>query len=158
MLSEAGRVVAIDNDYLWVETINRSACGSCVAQKGCGQSLLAKWAAKSAYMKVFLDGRDPTSFKVDDRISIGIPEDVVVKSSLVMYCLPVLMLLAGGAVGQYALASEAASITGALLGLLAGGAVVKIYSSLVSRNRRLQPVILDLVATGKASGAYTVSD
>ena len=40
MLTETGRVVAVDGDRLWVETIRKSTCGSCAAQKGCGHGLL----------------------------------------------------------------------------------------------------------------------
>lgn len=145
MLTETGRVVAVEQRDLWVETVNRSTCGSCVAEKGCGQSLLARWAASNAYMKIPLDGRDPGSFSVDDEICIGIPEDVVVKSSLLMYCLPVVTLLAGASAGQYGLGSEAASAVGALLGLAGGGMFVKFYSLAMSRNPRLRPVILDMV-------------
>lgn len=147
MLKETGRVVAVDKDNLWVETINRSTCGSCAAQNGCGQSLLAKWAAKNAYMKLPLDGRDPASFAVNDGVSIGIPEDVVVKSSLLVYCLPILMLLAGGSLGEYWMGSEMASVIGAMSGLLGGGLLVKLYSLSLGRNRRLQPVILDVLTT-----------
>lgn len=146
MLTETGRVVAVERDHLWVETVNRTACGSCAAEKGCGQNLLARWAAKSAYMKVALDGRDPALFRVDDQVCIGIPEDVVVKSSLLIYSLPVLLLLAGGSAGQYAMESEVASAAGALLGLLGGGALVKFFSRIISRNPRLRPVILDMLA------------
>lgn len=147
MLKETGRVVAVDSDHLWVETINRSTCGSCVAEKGCGQSLLARWAASNAYMKVSLDGRDPGSFQINDAISIGIPEDMVVKSSLLMYCLPILLLLAGGATGEHWIGSEIASIIGALLGLVGGGLIVKMFSLVLGRNRRLRPAILDVLST-----------
>lgn len=158
MITETGRVIAIDKDHLWVETSSRSACGSCAAEKGCGQSLLARWAAKSAYMKVLLDGRDPASFEVNDEVTVGIPEDVVVKSSLLIYCLPIILLLTGGAAGEYAFGSEAASVLGALLGLVGGGGLVKLYSSSVSRNRRLQPVILDVLSMRSARDAYILSN
>lgn len=42
MLSETGRVVAIDKDGLWVETLKTSSCAKCSAQSGCGQNLAAK--------------------------------------------------------------------------------------------------------------------
>ena len=40
MLLETGRVVAVDADSVWVETIRRTTCGSCAVQKGCGHGLL----------------------------------------------------------------------------------------------------------------------
>jgi len=146
MLKETGRIVAIEPDWVWVETISASSCGSCSAQKGCGQSLLAKWAAKNSYIKVLLNGRDPKSFKVNDSISIAIPENVVVMGSLLVYLLPVGLMLMGGLFGQSWFGSEAMSILGAVIGLLIGGLVVKIYSSFYTRDPRVQPVIVDIVS------------
>jgi len=40
MLRESGRVVAIESDAVWVETIRSSLCGSCAAKAGCGQDYL----------------------------------------------------------------------------------------------------------------------
>ncbi|MCW8196457.1 SoxR reducing system RseC family protein [Proteobacteria bacterium 005FR1] len=147
MLTETGRVIAIDNDHLWVETLNTSACGSCTAKSGCGQNLLARWASKSAYLRVPLSHRDPMSFQIGDSITIGIPEDVVVTSSLLMYCLPIVLLLAGAALGQYSVGSEAASVLTGLVGLVLGGLVVKIYTAMAGR-RRLEPVLMDRLAAG----------
>ena len=38
---ESGRVVAIEESGVWVETIRSSACGSCAARSGCGHRTLA---------------------------------------------------------------------------------------------------------------------
>ena len=42
MLTESGRVVAVNDSTVWVETIQQSTCGQCAARKGCGQSMLSK--------------------------------------------------------------------------------------------------------------------
>ncbi|GAB1265070.1 SoxR reducing system RseC family protein [Aurantivibrio infirmus] len=147
MLKETGRIVAIDTDWVWVETISQSSCGSCSAQKGCGQSLLAKWASKNSYIKVLLNGRDSSSFKVNDSVSIAIPENVVVFASLLLYLLPIVLMLVGGVLGQYLFNSEVISILGAIVGLLCGGIAVKIYSVLSSRDKNAQPVIIDIVSS-----------
>ena len=39
MLTEVGRVIAVERDGLWVETIRSSTCGSCGARKACGHGL-----------------------------------------------------------------------------------------------------------------------
>ncbi|MGQ9425885.1 SoxR reducing system RseC family protein [Gilvimarinus sp. F26214L] len=144
MLTETGRVVAIDQHHLWVETINRAACGSCAAQKGCGQSLLARWASKSAFLRVPLDGRNPDDFAINDSLLLGIPEDLVVRTSLLIYCLPLVLMLTGGAIGQQ-LAGEGGAIAGALAGLLTGGGVVSVCTKAMQRKRRLDPVVLELL-------------
>ena len=38
---ESGRVVAVEETGVWVETIRSSACGSCAARSGCGHRTLA---------------------------------------------------------------------------------------------------------------------
>ena len=40
MLVESGRVVAIEPDAVWVETLRRSTCGACEVRNGCGHGLL----------------------------------------------------------------------------------------------------------------------
>ena len=42
MLLERGRVVAIEADAVWVETIRRSTCAGCSARSGCGHGVLAR--------------------------------------------------------------------------------------------------------------------
>jgi sigma-E factor negative regulatory protein RseC len=40
MLTEQARVVALDAETVWVETIRQSSCGSCSARAGCGHGML----------------------------------------------------------------------------------------------------------------------
>lgn len=142
MITEAGRVVAVDSDSLWVETIQRSTCNSCAAEKGCGQSLIAKWGGHTSYLRVLLEGRNSEAFHIDDKVEIGIPEDVVVKGSLFVYLLPLLFLVLGAWCGQSVFHSDLAAIVGAASGLLLGGGVVKWRSVQTRNDRRLQPVLM----------------
>jgi sigma-E factor negative regulatory protein RseC len=52
MILETGVVVAVESDGLWVETIQKSACEVCVAEKGCGQKFLSKLAGKTVSIRV----------------------------------------------------------------------------------------------------------
>jgi sigma-E factor negative regulatory protein RseC len=146
MIKESGRVVAVDDSYVWLETINRGTCGTCVAEKGCGQSLLARWMSHNQYLKVSLDGRSASDFAINDEICIGIPENVVVVSSLLIYCLPLLGLMLGAALGQAYSGSDVGAIVCAVVGLLLGAALVRGYSWIQRNNRQLRPVILDMLA------------
>ena len=59
MLVETGRVVAVEEDSLWVETIRQSTCGSCAAQKGCGHGLLNRYAdGKRGYIQHLAVGEE----------------------------------------------------------------------------------------------------
>lgn len=148
MMTESVRVLAVEQSYLLVEAVRRSACGNCQARAGCGQSLLNRWAEKTSCLKVPLEGRDPASFAVNDQVIVGVPEDVIVRSSLLIYCLPIVLLLIGAFVGEWIAGSEGASILAALLGLMLGGLLVKSYSSFAARFRDLQPMLLDSSSNG----------
>ncbi|MGI1677355.1 MAG: SoxR reducing system RseC family protein [Cellvibrionaceae bacterium] len=147
MLKETGRVVAVDNDSVWVETINQSTCGTCSAKKGCGQSTLAKWSAKQSYLRVLLDGRDPESVRINDSITVGIPEDVVVKSSLLLYCLPIVLMLLGTIFADAYFENEILSVCFAVIGFIAGGVFVSLFSRFKRNDRRSQPVIIELISS-----------
>ncbi len=143
LIVEPGRVVARDEDSLWVETIQQSSCGSCAAEKGCGQSLVAKWSSRSNFIRVLLEGRDPEKYQVDDEIKIGIPDNVVANGSLFVYLVPLLSLLAASLAATYLAASEPWVIAAGISGLLGGAALVRLHSYLNRFNRRLQPILID---------------
>ena len=44
MIEEPGRVVAVEEGAVWVQTLRKSTCSSCSANAGCGQGLLDKLA------------------------------------------------------------------------------------------------------------------
>ena len=52
MIRETGTVVAIEDNGVWVETIQQSACQTCVAEKGCGQRLIAKVTGNTTAIRV----------------------------------------------------------------------------------------------------------
>ena len=147
MIKETGRVIAVDDDYVWVETINRGTCGTCDAEKGCGQSLLARWLSRSNYLKVSLNGVSNRKYSVNDTICIGVPENIVVLSSLLIYCLPLFGLIAGATIGQIKFQSDSGAIGCALMGLLIAAILIRLFTWWQRDNRGIRPVIVDLIET-----------
>lgn len=143
MLQETGTIVRIEADALWVETLQKTACQSCSAQKGCGQHTLAKALSSSAVIRVLLDGKSPENFKLDQQVIIGIPEGVVVNGSLLIYFLPLIMLIVFAALGFHLLPSDGAAAAGAFIGLVTGGLLVRWRSDATRHDPRLQPVLMD---------------
>jgi len=144
LIEESVQVLGIESDYLWVEGIQRSACQSCSAQQGCGQSLLAKLTAHPVRLRVALDGREAQSFHIGQNVTIGIANHVVVRGSLLIYFLPLLMLLFGIWIGDRAFGSEPAAILCGLLALLAGGFIVGRVSNTTTHRPKLQARLLDV--------------
>lgn len=143
MILETGRIVSIEAEGVWVETIRKSTCGSCQAEKGCGQSLLNKWDGHTAYIWVLLDGRDPARYAVGDEIQIGIPEEVIAKGALLVYLLPVISLVAATTLAHHQFAHEGITSLAGLAGLLVGGFIVRWHAWRTRFDRDLQPVLVD---------------
>ncbi len=145
MLTETGRVVAVESGWLWVETIRQSTCGSCAAAKGCGHGLMNRIGEGSRnYLKVsseaFPDGR----FQVDDEVCIAIPESVILSGSFLVYIVPLLCTLtvAGVFAGLVPGASDLDTLTGAGLGFLAGVGLVKWHAWSRRNDKHLHPRLL----------------
>lgn len=148
MLVETGRVVAVETDGVWVETIRRSTCGSCAAQKGCGHGIVNRLSEGRSSLVRALPGRlSPADCAVDDEVEISIPEEVILKGSLVVYILPLLTLLAGATLGAYALpgGGDGAAALGAVAGFAIGYLLVRWHAHVHRDDTRLQPVLLGIV-------------
>jgi sigma-E factor negative regulatory protein RseC len=145
MLKETGRVVAIEDTALWVETIQRSTCGTCAAQKGCGQTLLQSLGAKPVHLKVLLNGRNASDYQLNDQVNIVIPNDVVVKNSLLIYLFPLVLLLVISGIAHTYFANELVSIGFGLAGLFLGGLVIRWYTNVHRDDLRQHPVLLDTI-------------
>ena len=143
MIIETGRIVAIEADGLWVETIQRSTCGTCAAEKGCGQSLMARLAGHTSYLRVLLQGRDPARYHLGDEVQIGVPESVVVNGSLFVYLLPLLAMILFSGIAHQLLAHEGLTALAAFIGLLAGALIVRWRAHVTRNDSRLQPVLID---------------
>jgi sigma-E factor negative regulatory protein RseC len=135
-------VTAIQDEAVWVETIQQSACQSCSAQKGCGQRLIAKVTGKTASIRVLPGECDLKTLSVNEQVVIGIPESVVVNGTLLTYILPLLTMVTGVILAASFSTSDSVTALGALFGLVFGGGLVRLYSHLNRDNRAVQPILL----------------
>lgn len=156
MIVESARVISISKDALWVEAVQRSTCGSCVAEKGCGQRLLARLSGKTMRLRVLPGERSLMDYRVGESVEIGIPEDVVVRGSLLVYILPLMMMILSAWFGhqwfavetylipstQALLHQELAAIAFACGGLFVGAGIVRGFSKRMAGNTRAQPLVI----------------
>jgi sigma-E factor negative regulatory protein RseC len=106
MIEEIGVICAIEHhnfqQVVLVETQIKSTCGSCEAQSNCGTGAIAK---------VFARKRETLRFRLNDmvevgqKVSLGIPEENLLKASALVYCLPLFALVLSALVGQSILPS-----------------------------------------------------
>ena len=143
MILETGRIAAIETEGVWVETIRKSACGSCKAEKGCGQSLINKWDGHSAYIWVLLEGRASSDYQLGDEIQIGIPEEVIAKGALLVYMVPLIGLVLATVLAHHQFVHEGITILSGFVGLLLGGLIVRWHSWRTRFDSSVQPVLVD---------------
>lgn len=148
MIEERAKVVAMDTQWVWVETQRKSACGHCAVNKSCGTSILANILGKKRNtMAVF----NTLPVKVGDDVLVGIEEDSLVRGSLLIYALPLILLIGFGLLGevvasQLAVAnSDALTVLFAVGGLMLGFVWLKLVSGSIRGNARYQPKLLKIL-------------
>lgn len=147
MITERGRVVAVEPDCLWIETIRKSTCNSCAAQKGCGHGLMNKLEGslesnRRHHVRALLGDVAATEFAVDDMVEISIPERILVSAPLLVYGLPLLFMLMGAALASQWQSTDLFAVLGAATGFVLGFAVVKLHALHNSHNEALQPMVV----------------
>ncbi|QFU76518.1 transcriptional regulator [Halioglobus maricola] len=146
MLLETGRVVAVEDDSVWVETIRRTTCGTCAAKSGCGHGVMNRISEGHRSLIRALPGKiHPQQCAVDDEVQISIPEEVILRGSVVVYIVPVVSMLALAAAGA-ALGGDAGSAIGALAGLAAGVGLVRLHANRHRQDDSFQPVLEDILS------------
>ena len=145
MLTETGRVVGIETDGIWVETIRRSTCGTCSAQKGCGHGLLNRISeGKRGYVRALPGDQSVEDYKVDDQVLISIPEEVILRGSFIAYILPLLSMLTGAMAVSHFFAGQPdlLAVVGAAGGLALGFILVRWHGIYHRQDPEFQPVLL----------------
>lgn len=126
MVEEQGRVVALADDGVWVETVRASSCQSCSARQGCGHSVLDRNAAGSRARILVVTDR---IVSVGDQVVVGIPEGALMKGALMVYLLPLVCLFAGALLGsRLIVAGQDLSALLGVAGLAVGFLVNRWYS------------------------------
>ena len=126
MVKEQGTVVLVGDNGVWVETLRKSACSGCKARKGCGQHLADKYAAKSS--KGYVKAASDWSFSEGDRVIIGIPEGALLRSSIIVYLLPLAFLMVSVGMSAFFQLNDAFTAFSCIAGLLAGFITLRLIS------------------------------
>jgi sigma-E factor negative regulatory protein RseC len=143
VISETGRVVGIEDQALWVETIRRSTCGSCVAQKGCGQGLMNKVTdGRRNQLRVLLGSLAADSFQLNDEVEISIPERALIVGSMMVYLVPLFTMIAGMALAAQYRPGDVTAALGALSGFLMGMVVVRLHAMYIQNKPAFQATVV----------------
>jgi sigma-E factor negative regulatory protein RseC len=118
MIEEEGRVVAVEKDAVWVETIRKSTCSSCTARNGCGQHLADKYRSKKSHS--YIRAVSDISLEEDDKVVVGIPETALIKVSILVYLLPLVSMMSSLWLASWLGWGDPLIAASALAGLAAG--------------------------------------
>jgi sigma-E factor negative regulatory protein RseC len=140
MIEEKGRVVATEDGFAWVLTFSQSACHSCSAKAGCGQKLLSHMSGGHAQQLKVANNLDVA---VGDKVYVGISEQALLQTSLLVYCVPLLLfILCSGTAYSWLAESDGIAMLAGLTGLISGLFIVKILSFKLSCNPAYHPQLL----------------
>jgi len=145
MLTERGRVIALDGDRLWVQTVRESACSGCTLRQGCGQRLLNRLSGgRSGYLPVMSGPLAAAECRVGDQVEFGLAESALLRAGLAVYMLPLCLMLLGMVVETtvFPRPDPGAGLAGAVAGLLCGIAAMRLHAALTRRSTRFQPLLL----------------
>lgn len=144
MIEEKGRVVALDSgdhgssNSVWIETIRQTACQSCTARKGCGHSVLAKMGQQHTHIRAI----SQFEHSIGDTVVIGVPEDVVIKGSLIAYFMPLALMLVGAIFAHGMALGDLETTLISLFSLGVGFVLVRLHFLKSHKDVRYQPVVL----------------
>jgi sigma-E factor negative regulatory protein RseC len=130
MIEEQVVITSITSTGAWVEGIQQSACGSCSAKTGCGQHAMSQLGRKVSLWLPFDTSTDrqwQQGIKIGQQVVVGLPEGAILKSTLVLYGIPLIALVFGAILGHF-LSGERGSIIVSLLSMLLGFKLARFWS------------------------------
>ncbi len=141
MIEETAYVVKTDEEFAWVETQRRTTCGKCSAQKGCGTKVLSGVLGKKL---THVKALNTVQAVPGDSVVIGLQESSLLKSALMSYLLPLILVLLGATIFAYAFESHNENLTliGALAGFIVSLTVLNRFAKRIKNNPAYQPVVL----------------
>jgi sigma-E factor negative regulatory protein RseC len=155
MLTEVGRIVAIEDGAVWVETLRQTSCGSCSARAGCGHGMLnsALPGASQGLLKAALPTDRGLPLKLHDQVTVELPESGFVRAASLLYLLPLLStvllaVLADQLMTPASLSQAAADLRvslAAVAGLILGLQVLRVLSRRSECRADMQPRVSEIV-------------
>ena len=126
MLETRAIVVRLDGTDAIVESRPEGGCGHCDNRQSCGSGKLSQlFLTAPRRFRV----RNAIEAHIGEEVQVAVADGALLRSALVMYFLPLLLLLAGGMLGGHwapdAASSDAWSAVGGGFGLAVGFLLIK---------------------------------
>ena len=119
MLEEIAEVVEVHSGFILVSSSRLSACNACQASANCGQrSLAGLFGNKRIFIK--LENPERLPVEVGQFVVLGLHEHALLKSSVVIYLIPLIFLILSAVFATLLQLSEGMIVLSGLLGLIIG--------------------------------------
>ena len=160
MICETGRVDSLDGEWAFVETFQVSSCKSCSAKAGCGTSVLGSvFSGKRHLIKVAV-GSFSGQLQVGDQVELAIDDEIMLRSSLMVYILPLFAMIIGAFSGPSIfsfLSGDAPALLGAMSGFVLTCVILRAFSLANANNPKYQPILNKIVSSATESGVDVIS-
>jgi len=124
MIEEEAIVIKASKENVTLEVVRSKPCGLCGQVRGCGNSI---WGKIFSHRTGYIETRNHLNAKLGNVVILGIDETLMLKSSLMLYGVP-LMLMFLGMVMANTFAKETTELyvlLGAVMGLFLGVVLIK---------------------------------
>lgn len=150
MITETGRVLEVKGAWAWVACRRQVECQRCADGRGCGGGVLGRLLGDRLHRVRAATGS--VEVAPGDQVLIGLEEDAVMRAAAVVYLVPLLAALAGGALAvSLAGGGDLVAIAGAVAGLMLGVRWARVYSRRHEADALFQPVILKRTEDGRCA-------
>jgi len=138
MIEELATVVKIENHQVWVESGQAAACGGCRQKTSCTAGTLDSVLKKKKSVPV----NSEIPLKTGDQVVVAIDENLLLRSSLLLYFVPLVALFTGAGIADWFI--NDGTVYADLW--MAGSAVLSFLLSLWSINKAQSRLILNYYA------------
>jgi len=125
MIEETATVIKIINQKILLETQRQSACQSCSVKSGCGTATLAKVVGNRS-SQFMVD--NSLGVQVGDSVVVGVDENALVQSSLLLYFFPLIFIIVVGVLAEFLFTSELVTIFFVAIGFVFAMSFVRFFS------------------------------
>ncbi len=117
MIETRAVVVRVNGSDAIVEPIDSGGCGNCGGGESCGSGKLS--ALVGGRPRQFC-ARNDANARVGDEVQISMSDGMLLRSALLLYGLPLLLLFAGAVMGARVEGGDAGAAVGGVIGLAFG--------------------------------------